>query len=81
MGWIDIATAKETQLPSIETTLRNALDNKAGGNSKHLDSLMVLAKTLEFSKQFKEALNVLNDAIAMFKTFLPPLIEKAKVFG
>ena len=55
------------------------LDNKAGGNNKHIDTLMVLSKTLELSKKFKEALNVLNDLIAVYKDFLPALIEKAKV--
>ena len=32
------------------------------------------------AKKFKEALSVLNDTVALYKSFLPALIEKAKVF-
>ncbi len=40
---------------------------------------MALAKTLELAKKLKDALNVLNDTVALYKEFLPALIEKAKL--
>ena len=79
MCWIDIVSLKEEQLDQVEESLRSLLDNKSGGNSKHIDSLMALAKLLEVTKKFKDSLNILNDTIALYKGFLPPLIERAKV--
>jgi len=79
MSWLEFPGLKEEELNDLENTLRAMLDSKSGGNSKHIDTLMVLAKILEASKKFKDSLNILNDTIALYKNFLPPLIERAKV--
>jgi len=78
-AWIDISLTKDGQYESIEQALKQLLDAKSGGNPKHIGTLIALAKTLELAKKFKDALGVLNDLTAIYKGFLPALIEKAKL--
>eukprot|EP01022_Parablepharisma_sp_SALTPOND_P023515 TRINITY_DN4_c0_g4_i1.p1 TRINITY_DN4_c0_g4~~TRINITY_DN4_c0_g4_i1.p1 ORF type:complete len:1365 (-),score=175.90 TRINITY_DN4_c0_g4_i1:25171-29265(-) len=79
MAWVELLNNNECDYESVEISVRTLLEPKSGGNSKHIGSMMALAKVLELEKKFKDALNILNDATAIYKGFLPALIEKAKL--
>ena len=79
LAWIEMETNKENDMNEIKETFKSILNESQGGNKKHISALLGLAKSLELSKNLKESLSVLNDTVAMFPNFAPPLIEKAKL--
>lgn len=74
-----MSVSKSESMETVEDHLRKIVSNKGTPGSRHIDTLMALSKCLELAKKFKESLATLNDTVALYKSFLPPLIEKAKV--
>jgi tetratricopeptide repeat protein 21B len=77
-GWIECSTngGQSQALPVFQK-----IEEKSGDQvyTKHLDSLMGLAKVFELTKSFKNILEILNDILVKNPRFLPAMIEKAKV--
>lgn len=78
-GWIYLSAPKEDYVNKSVQIFDAVLNEEDGGSHKHLEALLGRAKFFEKNKKFGVAIEILSEIVVLYKTFVPALIEKAKV--
>ena len=78
-GWIYLSAPKEDYVNKSIQIFDTVLNEEEGGSHKHIEALLGRAKYYEKVKKFQYAIEILNEVVIMYKTFIPAAIEKARV--
>eukprot|EP00742_Colponemidia_sp_Colp-10_P005614 GILJ01006001.1.p1 GENE.GILJ01006001.1~~GILJ01006001.1.p1 ORF type:complete len:1335 (+),score=250.67 GILJ01006001.1:335-4006(+) len=76
-GWVDLTCGKETLAAKANQYFDAVLNDAAG--PKDLLCMMGKAKYHELKKAFGQTLDILSQVVVLYSTFVPALVEKAKV--
>ncbi|CAG0921103.1 unnamed protein product [Notodromas monacha] len=74
-GWIELLGGRDNKSEQSALDFFEAVPNV----QRDVDAMMGIAKFFEFCHQFDKAVEFLNQVVAVYTSFLPPLIEKMKL--